>query len=110
MKGTGSVPNPNRDLWFNLADFPIPAQYTIGNAGRDILRGPGLSTQDISFLKNFKFTEKMYLQFRLEYFNLFNVTNLSNPNTSVDLPAVGGKIFSTSTPARIGQIGMKLYF
>ena len=48
-------------------------------------------------LKNFHFTEQVYLQFRAEYFNLFNVTNLSNPNTSVDLPAVGGKIFSTST-------------
>jgi hypothetical protein len=41
---------------------------------------------------------------------LFNVTNLSNPNTSVDLPAVGGKIFSTSTAARIGQVALKLYF
>ena len=72
--------------------------------------GRACPTQDLSLLKNFHFTERIYLQFRAEYFNVFNVTNLSNPNTSVDLPAVGGKIFSTSTAARIGQFALKLYF
>jgi outer membrane receptor protein involved in Fe transport len=110
VAGTGAVSNQNRDHWFNINDFPVPALYTIGNAGRNILRGPGLSNQDLSLLKNFHFTERIYLQFRAEYFNVFNVTNLSNPNTSVDLPAVGGKIFSTSTAARIGQFALKLYF
>jgi hypothetical protein len=110
VAGTGAVPNQNRDHWFNISDFPVPAQYTIGNAGRDILRGPGMVGDDFSLLKNFHFTERIYMQFRAEYFNLFNVTNLSNPNTSVDLPAVGGKIFGTSTAARIGQFALKLYF
>lgn len=110
VAGTGRVSNQNRNLWFNINDFPVPARFTIGNAGRNILRGPGLSNQDLSLLKNFHFNERMYLQFRVEYFNAFNVTNLSNPNTSVDLPAVGGKIFGTSTPARIGQFGLKLYY
>jgi outer membrane receptor protein involved in Fe transport len=110
VAGTGSVANQNRSQWFNIADFPVPAPFTIGNAGRNILRGPGISNQDLSLHKDFHFTERSYLEFRAEYFNAFNVTNLSNPNTSVDLPAVGGKIFSTSTPARIGQLGLKLYF
>jgi hypothetical protein len=52
----------------------------------------------------------MYLQFRAEYFNSFNATNLSNANTPVDMPAVGGKIFSTSTSARIGQFALKMHF
>ncbi|MDQ2900818.1 MAG: carboxypeptidase regulatory-like domain-containing protein [Acidobacteriota bacterium] len=108
--GTGAVPNPSRDQWFNIADFPIPAKFTIGNAGRNILRGPGLSNQDLSLLKDFHFSESKFLEFRLEYFNVANITNLSNPNTSVDLPAVGGRIFSTSTAARIGQVAMKFYF
>jgi hypothetical protein len=110
VAGTGSVSNPNRDRWFNINDFPVPPLYTIGTAGRNILRGPGISNQDLSLLKNFHFTERIYLQFRAEYFNAFNVTNLSNPNTSVDLPAVGGRIFGTSTAARIGQFALKLYF
>jgi hypothetical protein len=110
VAGTGAVANPDRNQWFNINDFPVPARFTIGNAGRNILRGPGLSNQDLALLKDFRFTEEVYLQFRLEYFNSFNVTNLSNPNTSVDLPAVGGRIFSTSTAARIGQVALKLYF
>ena len=110
VAGTGKVSNPSRDRWFNIADFPVPAQFTIGNAGRNILRGPGISNQDLSLLKDFHITERIYLQFRLEYFNVANITNLSNPNTSVDLPAVGGRIFSTSTPARIGQVALKFYF
>lgn len=110
VAGTGAVSNPNRNQWFNIADFPIPAQFTIGNAGRNILRGPGIANEDLSLHKNFYFTERMYLEFRAEYFNAFNVTNLANPNPFVDLPAVGGRIFSTSTPARIGQLGLKFYF
>jgi hypothetical protein len=108
--GTGAVSNQTRNDWFNIADFAIPAEFTIGNGGRNILRGPGLSNEDLSLHKNFRFTERIYLQFRLEYFNAFNVTNLSNPNPNVDLPAVGGKIFSTAQPARIGQVALKLYF
>jgi hypothetical protein len=108
--GTGKISDRNRDHWFNINDFVVPPQYTIGNAGRNILRGPWLFNQDFSMLKNFHFTERVYLQFRAEYFNLFNVTNLSNPNTNIDLPAVGGKIFGTSTAARIGQFALKLYF
>jgi hypothetical protein len=110
VAGTGKVTERNRDHWFNINDFTVPAQYTMGNAGRNILRGPRIFNQDFSMLKNYHFTEQIYLQFRAEYFNLFNVTNLSNPNTSVDLPAVGGKIFGTSTAARIGQFALKLYF
>ncbi|HYM12632.1 MAG TPA: carboxypeptidase regulatory-like domain-containing protein [Bryobacterales bacterium] len=110
VAGTGSVSGQNRNQWFNINDFPVPAKFTIGNAGRNILRGPGLVGQDLSLHKDFHYSERIYLQFRLEYFNVFNVTNLSNPNTSVDLPAVGGKIFSTSTAARIGQVALKVYF
>jgi outer membrane receptor protein involved in Fe transport len=110
VAGTGTVSERNRDHWFNISDFTVPAQYLIGNAGRNILRGPRIFNNDWSMLKDFHFSERIYLQFRAEYFNAFNVTNLSNPNTSVDLPAVGGKIFSTSTAARIGQFALKLYF
>jgi len=116
VAGNGHVDNRNRDHWFNINDFPVPAPFTIGNAGRNILRGPGLSNQDLSLLKNFHVTERVYFQFRAEYFNAFNVTNLQLTNsatpssTQVDLPAVVGKIFSTATPARIGQFALKLYF
>ena len=43
---------------FNIADFRVPQPYTIGNAGRNILRGPGINNLDFSIFKNFRFTER----------------------------------------------------
>ena len=108
--GSPSLTNPSIYRWFNLAAFAVPAPYTIGNAGRNSLRGPGIQNWDISVLKNFFFTESRYLQFRSEFFNAFNHANFSNPNRNVDDPVHGGQITSTSTDARIIQFALKLYF
>jgi hypothetical protein len=108
VKGTGHVDNPGPNLWFNPKDFPLPAPYTIGNAGRNILRGPGVNNWDLSILKNFHFTERIYLQFRTELFNAFNHTQFNNPVSMVDVPTAG-QILSARDP-RIMQFGMKLYF
>ncbi len=107
--GTGKVDSCTAQRCFNIADFRVPAPYTIGNAGRNILRGPGLANLDFSIFKNFNFTERFYLQFRAEAFNAFNHTQLNNPNTNIELPASGGRIFSAKD-ARIGQFALKLYF
>jgi hypothetical protein len=108
--GSPDLAHPGIDDWFNLAAFAEPAPYTIGNAGRNSVRGPGLQNWDISILKNFHFTERWYLQFRSEFFNAFNHANFSNPNANTDDPVHGGQITSTSTDARIIQFGLKLYF
>jgi hypothetical protein len=111
--GTGHVDNPGPGRWFNPADFKLPAQYTIGNAGRNILRGPGVNNWDLSILKNFHFTERIYLQFRTELFNAFNHTQFNTPaagssTVTIDT-ATAGQLFSARDP-RIMQFGMKLYF
>jgi hypothetical protein len=107
--GTGKVDKCTAERCFNIADFKVPAPYTIGNAGRNILRGPGIANLDFSIFKNFMFTERMYLQFRAEAFNALNHTQFNNPNTNIELPNSGGRIFS-ARDARIGQFGLKLYF
>ncbi len=56
-----SLANPTPQEWFNTAAFAIPAQYTWGNAGRNILRGPGLATVDFSVKRNFTLHEGMKL-------------------------------------------------
>ena len=98
-----------REQCFNIADFRVPDRFTIGNAGRNILRGPGIANVDLSIFKNFAFTERMYLQFRAEAFNAFNHTQFGNPNANIELPTQGGRIFSARDP-RIGQLALKLYF
>ncbi|MEZ5399467.1 MAG: carboxypeptidase regulatory-like domain-containing protein [Bryobacteraceae bacterium] len=107
--GSGAVSECRPEQCFNIADFRVPAAFTIGNAGRNILRGPGFNNWDLAIFKNFSFTDRVYLQFRAEAFNAFNHTNFNNPNTNIELPTQGGRIFSAKDP-RIGQFGLKLYF
>lgn len=107
--GTGKVDSCRQERCFNIADFRVPAPFTYGNAGRNILRGPGLNNWDLAIFKNFNFTERVYLQFRAEAFNAFNNTQFNNPNANIELPTQGGRIFSAKDP-RIGQFGLKMYF
>ena len=53
--------------------------------------------------------ECVYFQFRAEFFNFFNHTQFNNPNNNIELPAVGGRVFSAKDP-RIGQFGLKVYW
>ena len=66
--------------WTNPAAFSYPAPYTFGNAGRNILTGPGLADWDFSLIRNFKLRESLNLQFRAEMFNIFNQANFTLPN------------------------------
>lgn len=89
--------------------FTLPTQYTYGSAGRNLLRGPGVVNADLSFFKNFRFAEKLNLQFRSELFNIFNHANFSNPNGTFNT-ANFGTITSTRIPNRQVQFGLKLLF
>ncbi len=101
----------NRNLWFNPAAYTIPAPYKYGNAAYDSLRGPNLFTADWSLSKRFAFTETKSLQFRWESFNIFNRTNLANPNGAVDAGAgSAGVITGLSTPMRHMQVGLRFEF
>lgn len=112
--GSGNVPSGQRSIhnWFNKADFVAAPFYQFGNAGRDILEGPGAVNFDLSLFKSFpirKLGEAGNLQFRLETFNTFNHPQFGNPNNRVDLP-VGGTITTLSNNMRVLQLGLKLLF
>jgi hypothetical protein len=76
--------------WFNTSCFALPASFTYGNAGRDIVIGPGLDDFDASIQKEFLVRENMRLQFRLDIFDFFN-----HPNFNA--PVGAGRTFSTSS-------------
>lgn len=65
---------------FNIAAFSDPGPGVFGNAGRNILRGPGFAQVDFSVFKNTRVTENTALQFRVEIFNLFNRANFADPS------------------------------
>jgi len=92
------------------SSFAIPAPYNYGNAGRNILRGPGLVLTDLSLFKNIPLaTERVRLQLRGEAFNVFNTPSFSNPNSTFGT-ATFGSIGSTLMPNRQVQVAAKIIF
>ena len=65
---------------FNSDAFSLPGANQFGNAGRNILRGPGFAQVDFSVFKNTRITENTSLQLRIEFFNLFNRANFADPS------------------------------
>src|SRR5207244_9187017 len=73
----------------------VPAGQTrYGTAGRNILRGPGFFNVDTGLLRNFRITERVKFQFRVDAFAVTNTPNFGNPNTT----------FSTSNSSNFGVI------
>ena len=71
--------------WFNTAAFAAPAAFTFGNAGRNSVYGPGLQTLDFAIVRDFGLSEKTKFQFRGEFFNALNHTNLGTPDRFVKI-------------------------
>ena len=109
LAGNPGVSNPNRGEWFNPAAFAVPALYRYGNAGRNILRGPGLFRTDLALAKRFQFTERTQLELDFEAYNAFNRTNLANPNGQVD-SSTAGQINGIIDIMRRIQLGATLRF
>ncbi len=113
---SGPVVLGKQTRWFDPNAFVLPAAGTFGNLGRGVFEGPGLAELDLSLLKNTAVTEKLNLQFRAEFFNILNHTNLGTPNavvfsgTSGAISGSAGLITSTATTSRQIQFGMKLIF
>ena len=102
------LPDGQQDVkrWFDITAFAQPAPYTFGNGARDNMRGPGTINVDASILRNFKIREVATLQFRGEFLNAPNHTNLGLPGAAFGSAAFGQ--INSAKPARVMQIGMKL--
>ncbi len=94
--------------YFNTSAFVPNALGTFGNAGKNILRGPRFFSTDVGLLKNNKVTERVSIQFRAEFFNIFNKVNFNGPNANAS-SASFGQITSAGDP-RILQLALKLQF
>ena len=99
----------NLNAYITRDAFTKAAVGTFGNSGRGMFRGPGQWNVDYSVFKEFPFTERWRLQFRTEFFNLFNHANFGNPNVSLDSPDYG-TIRSTTVNARLIQFALRLSF
>jgi hypothetical protein len=94
--------------YFDPAAFEQNPAGTIGNAGRNILTGPGEALVDLGLVKTFPVTERHRIRFRAEAFNAFNRVNLDNPNGNLNSPAVGR--ITSAGPPRVFQFALRYEF
>ncbi len=106
--GNPHIANPGPNMWFNTAAFAIPPFGSFGNAGRNVLEGPGFQSVNLSLVKNTRIREGMSLQFRAETFNIVNHPNFNLPDNFIGSPTFG-QILSAQDPRHI-QFGLKLLF
>ena len=95
--------------WFNTAAFAVPPAFTVGNAGKNILRADGFENFDFSVFKRWPFQESRHVELRGEFFNLLNHTNFGYPGSFLATPQFG-QVASTRNPGRQVQVGLKIRF
>ena len=95
---------------FERVDFPAPEAGSPGNLGKNTFNGPSYWTVDLSFFKNFRLpiNEESKLQFRAEFFNLFNRVNLWLPRPGLNSAAFGQS--TRAFDAREIQFAVKILF
>jgi outer membrane receptor protein involved in Fe transport len=110
----GNLPSGQHTVahWFDTSAFQAGPNYVFGNAGRNIVIGPGAVNVDFSAFKSFPMPflgENGSAQFRAEFFNILNHPQFSLPNSTVNIPQ-GGSITSTASAMRQIQFGLKILF
>jgi Carboxypeptidase regulatory-like domain len=111
-KGTGGAVS-RVNMWFNTSCFSQPAQFSFGNEPRNDtqITAPGIGNWDASVFKNVSVdkAERVSVQFRAEFFNLFNRVQFSYPNTSFGASNFG-VINSQLNNPRLVQFALRLKF
>lgn len=90
-----------------IGPFLVPVAARQGNLGRNSLRGFPLHQLDLAIRRQFNFTERLNLQFRTEFFNIFNHPNFANPDSSLGSVSTTGAFTPTNafgrSPSMLGR-------
>ena len=87
----------------------VESRGTLGNVGRSTLIAPGVANVDLAVTKNTAVGEYVNVQFRAEFFNIFNRANFGLPNESIESGS-GGRIDETVITNRQIQFGLRVDF
>ncbi|MBS1823971.1 MAG: TonB-dependent receptor [Acidobacteria bacterium] len=106
---SGRLDSPTPQRYYDATCFSVPAPFTFGNTGRNPLYGPGQNNVDFSVHRfiPIPLKENMKLEFRGEFFNVFNRTQFAMPNVTIGQPQTA-QITATSNPNRQLQFALKL--
>ena len=105
-----ALPSSDRTTgrWFDTAAFAVAPQFTLGDASRNPVRGPGYQNLDLALIRRIPLGAKPALELRLEAFNLTNTPPLAQPNGVLGSPGFGS-ITAAGDP-RVIQLGVKVLF
>jgi hypothetical protein len=109
--GPAAPLDQNIAQWVNPNSFVKAAPFTIGNAPRYPLYGPGYQNFDAALMRNVMLRERVRLQFRAEFYNLLNHANFKNPSNSAFVvgSSTFGRITSDVGP-RTMEFALRLFF
>jgi hypothetical protein len=94
--------------WFNVTDFTAPPAGFFGNAGTGVILGPGLIDFDMALYKDFHITERQFIEFRGELFNIFNHPNFTGLSLNYGTPNFG-QVTAAADP-RIAEFALRFSF
>jgi hypothetical protein len=101
---SGVLPDSEQNInkWFDTTAFVTPADYTFGNSGINILRGPRLFSWNQSFFKHFTITEQKVLELRVLFNNFTNTPGYNNPDGFIGTASTGRITSVIQTPRTVG--------
>jgi hypothetical protein len=105
--------DPNKDLYLNINAFGQPAPFTLGNAPPYLpnVRTPAFYDENFSVFKKINlFSDSRYVEFRGEFFNLFNRVCFGGPAANINSPNTFGILSSQANQPRVIQFAMKFIF
>jgi len=108
LVGNPNIPNATPARFFDPSAFQIPEAGTFGNAGRNVIIGPGIQTVDLAMARSVRLSDTMRAQFRMDFYNVLNHPNFVAPPTMQNFADSSdfGALFVARSP-RIVQIGLK---
>jgi hypothetical protein len=109
--GASGAAQNRLNQWFNTAAFAVNQSFHYGTVARTLpsTRGPGQANTNFSIIKDTQFFERYRLQFRAEFFNLFNRVEFGLPDTNFG-DSTFGVISNQANIARQIQFGLKFYW
>jgi len=110
LVGDPNLPDDERTTarWFDTAAFAAAPQFTLGNASRNPVRGPGYRNVDLAVSRRLRLHRDTTLELRAEAFNLLNTPAFGNPNGVVGSPGFGS--ITTAGDPRVIQLAVKYGF
>jgi len=117
LMGDPNLPRGERSInrWFDVSKLVNPAPGQLGNAGKGVIRGSGNNKWDLIISKFLRIGERQHVEFRSEFFNVFNHPQFDDPQVTPANNPLAGKITSASDfgftqTERVIQLGLKYSF